>query len=136
MEQNLSSKNYEILNWALILALVMNIVFRIIFLYQNWSLSEVEKIGYIIWIIVFISCCWGIYRKVSINYAIVGLIFAGFLLESATANDFWARFSSGLLLNTVKLLDALAVIILAIYIWGKLYKFKIAIKKDENIINK
>jgi len=137
MEQISTKQNYEILNWALILALAINIAFRLIFLYQYWFLIGTgEKMGYLLWIVVFAGCCWGISKKVSIDYAIVGLIFAGFLLEAITASDFASKFSSELLLNTVKLVDTLAVVILAIYIWGKFYKFKIDIKKDKNLSSK
>jgi hypothetical protein len=129
VEQKLETKPknqiFEILNWILIVALMINVIYKV-YNFISW-LPQID-FWLIIWTIVVASFCYEIYKKNPFDYAAVSLIFIGFLLE-ALSNDFIGQFYNNFAINTIMSIDYIIIIILSLFIWGKYFNFKIEFRK-------
>jgi len=125
LEQKPKSQIFEILNWILIVALMINVVYKL-YNFISW-LPQID-FWLIIWTIVVASFCYEIYQKNPFDYAAVSIIFLGFLLEALSA-DFISQYYNNFAINTIMLIDYIIIIILSLFIWGKYFNFKIEFKK-------
>jgi len=130
MGQNLSKQNFKILNWVLIVALLAHIIFRVIALYQSWSVNGMAmNIGFIVWIVILLSFCWNLFKEVSFYYFVVGGFAVVVSSEIFTNGEFISKLSGWSALNWIQSLDLLVIAVMAIYIWAKYYKFELLVKK-------
>ena len=130
--KKISDDRYRLLHVVLLVFLVINFLIRAQFIFANRALlGFIGVLGGLLGLAIGAGFIFMLIKKYPSVYMLLGLVFGISWLRRFLSGEIWDLFRDFSLGIFLKNMPSLIIAVLAIYIWGKYYKFQFSYSRGK-----